>query len=36
MKVMNEIKAEKSGVISAVLAEDGNPVQFGDILFRIK
>lgn len=36
MKVMNEIKAEKSGVITAVLAEDGNPVQFGDILFRIK
>jgi acetyl-CoA carboxylase biotin carboxyl carrier protein len=36
MKVMNEIKAEKSGIISAVIAEDGNPVQFGDILFRIK
>ena len=36
MKVMNEIKAEKSGTISAVIAEDGNPVQFGDILFRIK
>lgn len=36
MKVMNEIKAEKSGTISAVVAEDGNPVQFGDTLFRIK
>ncbi len=36
MKVMNEIKAEKSGVIAAILADDGNPVQFGDILFRIK
>jgi acetyl-CoA carboxylase biotin carboxyl carrier protein len=36
MKVMNEIKAEKSGTISAAIAEDGNPVQFGDILFRIK
>jgi acetyl-CoA carboxylase biotin carboxyl carrier protein len=36
MKVMNEIKAEKSGIISAAIAEDGNPVQFGDILFRIK
>ncbi len=36
MKVMNEIKAERSGTISAVVAEDGNPVQFGDILFRIK
>jgi len=36
MKVMNEIKAERSGTISAVVAEDGNAVQFGDILFRIK
>jgi acetyl-CoA carboxylase biotin carboxyl carrier protein len=36
MKVMNEIKAERSGTITAVLAEDGNPVQFGDALFRIK
>jgi len=36
MKVMNEIKAEKSGTIVAAIAEDSNPVQFGDILFRIK
>ena len=36
MKVMNEIKSEKSGTITAILADDGNPVQFGDILFRIK
>ena len=36
MKVMNEIKAEKSGTICAVVAEDGNPVQYGDVLFRIK
>ncbi len=36
MKVMNEIKAEQSGTISAVVAEDGEPVQFGDDLFRIK
>lgn len=36
MKVMNEIKAEKSGTICEVVAEDGNPVQFGDVLFRIK
>ena len=36
MKVMNEIKAEKSGTICATVAEDGNPVQFGDVLFRIK
>ena len=36
MKVMNEIKAENSGTICAVVAEDGTPVQFGDVLFRIK
>jgi acetyl-CoA carboxylase biotin carboxyl carrier protein len=36
MKVMNEIKAEKSGTICAIVAEDGSPVQFGDVLFRIK
>jgi acetyl-CoA carboxylase biotin carboxyl carrier protein len=36
MKVMNEIKAEKSGTICATVATDGNPVQYGDVLFRIK
>jgi len=36
MKVMNEIKAEQSGTITAIVAEDGAPVQYGDALFRIK
>lgn len=36
MKVMNEIKAESSGTICEISAEDGNPVQFGDVLFRMK
>ncbi|QTN34339.1 acetyl-CoA carboxylase biotin carboxyl carrier protein [Akkermansiaceae bacterium] len=36
MKVMNEIKAERSGTICAIVAEDSNPVQYGDTLFRIK
>lgn len=36
MKVMNEIKAEKSGTVAAILVDDGTPVQFGDVLFRIK
>jgi acetyl-CoA carboxylase biotin carboxyl carrier protein len=36
MKVMNEIKAETSGVISEVLAENGKPVQFGQALFRVR
>ena len=36
MKVMNEIKAERSGTITACIAEDCTPVQYGDVLFRIK
>lgn len=36
MKVMNEIKAETSGTISEICVEDGDSVQFGDTLFRIK
>ncbi len=36
MKVMNEIKAEKAGTICACVVEEGSPVQFGDVLFRIK
>jgi len=36
MKVMNEIKAEKSGTITAIPVDDSTPVQFGDTLFNIK
>ena len=36
MKVMNEIKAEVSGVISEVLVENGKPVQFGQALFKVR
>jgi acetyl-CoA carboxylase biotin carboxyl carrier protein len=36
MKVMNEIKAETSGVIAEVLAENGKPVQFGQALFKVR
>jgi acetyl-CoA carboxylase biotin carboxyl carrier protein len=36
MKVMNEIKAETSGVIAEVVAETGKPVQFGQVLFRVR
>jgi acetyl-CoA carboxylase biotin carboxyl carrier protein len=35
MKVMNEIKAEVSGVIAEVVAENGKPVQFGQHLFSV-
>ena len=36
MKVMNEIKAEVSGIVSKILVEDGSPVQFGQPLFLVK
>ena len=36
MKVMNEIKAETKGVIAEIVAESGKPVQFGQVLFRVK
>ena len=36
MKVMNEIKAEQAGVITEIAAENGQPVQFGQALFRLK
>jgi acetyl-CoA carboxylase biotin carboxyl carrier protein len=35
MKVMNEIKAEKSGVIKRVLVDNATPVEFGQPLFEI-
>ena len=36
MKVMNEIKAEKSGVIKEILVENATPVEFGQPLFSIE
>lgn len=36
MKVMNEIKAEMKGEISEVLVEDGESVEFGQPLFKVK
>ncbi len=36
MKVMNEIKAECRGVIAEIVAENGKPVQFGQVLFRLR
>ncbi|MFN0057988.1 MAG: acetyl-CoA carboxylase biotin carboxyl carrier protein [Planctomycetota bacterium] len=35
MKVMNELRAEKSGVIAQILVESGAPVEFGQPLFRL-
>jgi acetyl-CoA carboxylase biotin carboxyl carrier protein len=35
MKVMNEVKAGVTGIISEPLAESGHPVEFGTKLFRV-
>ncbi|HLR29236.1 MAG TPA: acetyl-CoA carboxylase biotin carboxyl carrier protein [Paenalcaligenes sp.] len=35
MKLLNEIEADRAGVIKAVLVENGEPVEFGQPLFVI-
>ena len=35
MKLMNEIEADVSGVIKAILVENGQPVEYGQPLFVI-
>ncbi len=35
MKVMNEVKAEISGVVSKILVENGQAVEYGQVLFLI-
>ena len=36
MKLMNEIEAEASGTIAEIFVENGEPVDFGQSLFRIE
>lgn len=36
MKVMNPIKAEKGGTVTHIMAENGEPVEFGDVLMVIE
>lgn len=36
MKLMNEIESEVDGVVTEVLAENGQAVEFGQELFRIR
>ena len=36
MKLMNEIEAEKSGVVKEILVENGTPVEYGEPLFIIE
>ncbi|MCX5464396.1 acetyl-CoA carboxylase biotin carboxyl carrier protein [Alcaligenes parafaecalis] len=35
MKLLNEIEADKSGVIKEILVENGGPVEYGQTLFVI-
>jgi acetyl-CoA carboxylase biotin carboxyl carrier protein len=35
MKIMNEIEAEIAGVVREVCVEDAQPVEFGQVLFRV-
>ena len=36
MKIMNEIQAEVAGTVVEVLVESGQPVEYGQRLFKIK
>ena len=36
MKVMNEIKAETSGTIAEILVTNGQAVEYGQVLFKVK
>jgi acetyl-CoA carboxylase biotin carboxyl carrier protein len=36
MKVMNPIKAPKAGMVSQILVEDAQPVEFGEVLMTIE
>ncbi len=35
MKIMNEIESEYAGVVREVLVQDAQPVEYGQVLFRI-
>jgi len=35
MKLLNEIEADKAGVVKAILVENGQPVEYGEPLFII-
>jgi len=36
MKILNQIEADKSGTVKAILVENGKPVEFGQPLFIIE
>jgi oxaloacetate decarboxylase alpha subunit len=36
MKLFNELKAENAGVVHAIHAENGQPVEYGELLFELE
>ena len=36
MKIMNEIQAEESGTIDSILVDNSSPVEFDQVLFKLK
>jgi len=36
MKIMNELESEVSGTVREILVEDAQPVEFGQVLFRVE
>ena len=36
MKMLNEIEADKAGTVRAILKENGQPVEYGEVLFVIE
>jgi acetyl-CoA carboxylase biotin carboxyl carrier protein len=35
MKIMNEIESEYAGVLREIAVQDAQPVEYGQVLFRI-
>ena len=36
MKIMNQVESEYNGVISKIMIENGDPVEYGQLLFVIR
>jgi acetyl-CoA carboxylase biotin carboxyl carrier protein len=36
MKLMNELEAEVTGVVREIVVEDAEPVEYGQLLFRVE
>ena len=36
MKLMNELEAEVAGEVVEILVENGTPVEFGQVLMRVR